>query len=185
MRAQYGALVSDLATRAVHCCYGEHWAGRVGGAAALSSLVPRLPASALPRLAPLIMKALFVVLRTLPEHAIEEAVLRGVLRTVLQRCVEAGAAAGPDAQDAAGAGHQPASGGDSDHQDAAHLPQLLKQLMEIFVQHLLSSRSSMAVRTAASAGLEVRSSPRQLSGTVPMQCNLPLLHTFLSPAGHC
>ncbi|PRW20721.1 phosphotransferase inositol or phosphatidylinositol kinase [Chlorella sorokiniana] len=99
-------------------------------------------------------QAVFVVLRTLPEHASEGEELTSVLRGVLQRCIEASGPATLEAEDAACAGHQTPPGGDHSEQAAVHLPQLLKQLMEIFVQHMLSSRSSMAVRTAASAGLQ-------------------------------
>lgn len=129
----------------------------MGGAAALSGLLPRLPADALPRLAPLVAKAAFAVLRTMPEQASEEQELNDVLRAVLKRCVEAHGSAG--LQKAADAGDQAAPAGDRDEHAVAPLPGILKQLMDLFVQHLLSSRSSVAVRTAASTGLQVCSGP--------------------------
>lgn len=184
LQDQYAAAMTDLTARAVHCCYGGHWPSRLGGIAALDTLVPRLPAEALPRLAPMIAKAVFAVLRILPERAQEEQQLSSLLRAVLARCgaaapnaapQEPGAAAAAGGADAdttpaaaAGGGSPagpPAAGdepmpdapapGSDGKADGAQLPPLLKQLMEIFVQHLLSSRSSMAVRGVASVGLEV------------------------------
>ena len=83
---RYGATVTDLAARALHCCYGGNWPSRLGGIAALECLVPRLPEAALPRLASAASKAVFAVLRILPERASEEAALGSVLRAILQRC---------------------------------------------------------------------------------------------------
>lgn len=146
----------------MHCCYGGHWASRLGGIAALECLVPRLPASTLLRLAPAAAKAAFAVLRILPEDAAEEQKLDSLLQSILQQCgcdetqrSSLDAAAGG----AVAAEHGPvtsatltASGKMSERQ---HLPALLRQLMEIFVQQLLSSRSSMAVRAVSAAGLQV------------------------------
>ncbi|PSC74456.1 transformation transcription domain-associated -like [Micractinium conductrix] len=83
---RFGAAVTDLAARAIHCCYGGNWPSRLGGVAALHRLVLRLPAAALPRLAPMAAKALFAVLRILPESAGAEEDLSGVLMALLQRC---------------------------------------------------------------------------------------------------
>lgn len=172
---RHGATVVDLSTRAVHCCYGGCWPSRLGGVAALQHLVPRLPAASLPRLAPLITRAVFAVLRHLPEHAAEEPKLQELLLAVLQRCSSADAAAAaatatpgegskavaPGAGEAAATPSSTTAAGDGaaspgSPADGLQLPALLKQLMEIFVQHLLSSRSSTAVRMVASAGLQVR-----------------------------
>ena len=175
--------VTDLAARAVHCCYGGHWPSRLGGIAALERLIPALPEAALPRLAPMIVKAVFAVLRILPEHAREEQELGAVLQAVLRRCSGSNAAGDAAAAQASlgegnkvegptkapvpvvsppactPASEEPSASGSP--ADALQLPALLKQLMEIFVQHLLSSRSSLAVRAVASAGLEVRHYWRQ------------------------
>ena len=167
---QYHAIVSDLASRAVHCCYGGHWPSRLGGIAALRSLVPRLSSASLPRLAPVAAKAVFAVLRTLPEHSAEEQELAAVLQVLLSQCGAAGgslsgtqqaciegAAADTSVADAGIGGPMAIdSAAGASVPDAQQLPALLKQMKEIFVQQLLSSRSSLAARTVASAGLEVR-----------------------------
>lgn len=165
LRQQYDAAVGDLVARAVHCCYAGHWAARMGGVAALGSLVPRLPEAALPRLAPLIAKAVFSILRILPEEAREEQELSNVLQAVLRRCCVADAASPTHAQPALDAAPATAAVATSpraaagavgaEQGEGLKLPPLQKQLMEIFVQHLLSSRSSTAVRTAAATALQV------------------------------
>lgn len=156
----YGVAVSDLVARAVHCCYGGHWAARLGGIAALECLVPRLPEASLPRLAPSVAKAVFAVLRIVPEHAGEEQQLGGLLQSMLARCggappAAAGTAACPTAAATAPVGAVPTSSvSPGSSAEGPQLPPLVKQLMEIFVQHLLSSRSSVAVRGVASTGLQ-------------------------------
>ena len=167
----YGSAVADLTARAIHCCYGGHWASRLGGVSALECLVPRLAPSTLPRLAPTAAKAVFAVLRILPEHAAEEKHLGSVLQAILMRCGGGDSPFDvPGTAQQAVAGSRDTGGGASSppvvpaslssstdgKPDAQQLPPLFKQIMEIFVQQLLSSRSSSAVRAAASAGLEVQ-----------------------------
>lgn len=168
----YAQAVSDLVARAVHCCYGGHWAARLGGIAALQRLVPRLPEASLPRLAPSITKAIFAVLRILPEHASEEQQLGNLLQDVLARCsgtppatdvaavgVTVHSTAAVAAPSSAALSKSSAPGGSA---EGPQLPPLVKQLMEIFVQHLLSSRSSVAVRGVATRGLQVRATSSSL-----------------------
>ena len=165
----------------MHCCYGGYWPSRLGGIAALNRLVPRLPPSALPHLAPVAAKAVFAVLRILPEYSIEEQELGAVLQLTLQRCGATGTSMGgtqrqpvqkchegsvpsqPDTDSAVVADLAspctspipPNSTVGSSRLDEQAMPALLKQMMEIFVQQLLSSRSSLAARTVASGGLQV------------------------------
>lgn len=155
---RYGATIADLAARAVHCCYGGNWPSRLGGIAALECLVPRLPASTLQRLAPAAAKAAFAVLRILPEGAAEEKKLGSLLQSILRHCgcdvashVDAATPVGAEAESNAA----PAPSGSDSKPENQHLPALLRQLMEILVQQLLSSRSSMAVRAVAADGLQV------------------------------
>jgi hypothetical protein len=225
---RYGATVTDLAARALHCCYGGNWPSRLGGIAALECLVPRLPEAALPRLVPAASKAVFAVLRILPERSNEEQALGSVLQAIVRRCggdpdappvpppeapamqpkaekegeadadAERAAADGDtemkeaDAEDdgkpaageaspaaaksdgaAAGGGSPAASGGGIP--EAAPLPPLLKTLMEMFVQQLLSSRSSSAVRAVASANVQ--------ASAAGAACACRPCHCAATPAG--
>ena len=176
----YEATVTELTARALHCCYGGTWPSRLGGIAALNSLVHRLPASALPRLAPLSAKAIFAVLRVLPELSAEEQQLSDTLQAVLARCCGLFQGLAPSAEQhvaqpvepaksvAVASGGEPVSGGSpgsttvelagavGSKAAVSTMPSLLKQMMDIFVQQLLSSRSSLPARTVASKALEVR-----------------------------
>lgn len=128
--------------------------------------MPRLPDAVLPRLAPMIAKAVFAALRIMPENAKEEQQMNSVLQAVLLRCGggegQAGMSMAASPEAAAEAETQPAGAPSSDEPssleggkaEGPQLPSLLKQLMETFVQHLLSSRSNGAVRAVASAGLQ-------------------------------
>ncbi|KAL4439666.1 hypothetical protein ABPG75_002667 [Micractinium tetrahymenae] len=180
----YGAIVADLAARAVHCCYGGHWSSRLGGIAALEGLVPRLPASALHRLAPVAAKAAFAVLRILPEGAVEEQKLGSVLQSILQRCGCDGASREAETDAAMGeapvpAEHEPhaatASSGSGSKPERQHLPALPRQMVEIFVQQVLSSRSSMAVRAVAAAGLQTIANSR---GSTMAELLKPIMKAF-------
>ena len=157
--------MTDLAARAIHCCYGGNWPSRLGGVAALHRLVLRLPAAALPRLAPMAAKALFAVLRILPESAGAEEDLSGVLMALLQRCGP-GEAVPPAAEaGSVDCSVAPAAVPASDAavsiklDDQRQLPPLVRQMMEICVQQLLSSRSSVAARAVASIGLQASGMP--------------------------
>jgi hypothetical protein len=170
--SHYATVITDLVARAVHSCYGGHWPSRLGGIAALNTLIARLPSTSLPRLAPVAVKAVFAVLRILPEQSSEERHLSAVLQTVLSRCEVTGTGTFLGKQDyqAPGSKHLPAMPMSPTHNlsqqtqqtdansepDSQPMPSLLKQIMEIFVQQLLSSRSSVAVRSVASSGLQVR-----------------------------
>lgn len=192
----YGVAVSDLVARAVHCCYGGNWAARLGGIAALECLVPRLPMASLPRLGPSVAKAIFAVLRIVPEHASEEQQLGSLLNTMLARCGGTSPAAGADASGTAvrstAAATAPADAVPTDGMSSGssaegpQLPPLVKQLMEIFVQHLLSSRSSVAVRGVASNGLQVRAAADECSNRKAVgRCPNALVPVCgLAQAGH-
>lgn len=159
---RYGAIAADLAARAVHSCYGGHWSSRLGGIAALECLMPHLHASAMQRLAPAAAKAAFAVLRILPEGSAEEHKLSRLLQSILQHCgcddafrADTDAVLGEPAPAEHELNAAAALSGQGSKLERQQLRALLRQLMEIFVQQLLSSRGSMAVRAAAAAGLQV------------------------------
>lgn len=86
-------VLQELLRRTMHCCYGDTWPMRLGGIAAIKALLPRLPEQLLGRAATFLLKALFAVLRALPDNAITEAedvanVLFEVVRLVLKMPVE-------------------------------------------------------------------------------------------------
>jgi hypothetical protein len=68
----YLGIQQDLVTRARHCCYGETWASKLGGAMALDTLSKRMPESLLTYAAHYIVKALMTVLRSFPDSAVQE-----------------------------------------------------------------------------------------------------------------
>ena len=68
----YLTVQQDLVMRAMHCCYGDSWASRLGGIAALQVLTKRVPQRWLVRAASFIIKALMGVLRALPDNATQE-----------------------------------------------------------------------------------------------------------------
>ncbi|KAL4854024.1 Transcription-associated protein 1 [Chlorella vulgaris] len=189
--SHYASVITDLVARAVHSCYGGHWPSRLGGIAALNSLIARLPSTSLPRLAPVAVKAVFAVLRILPEQSSEEQLLTAVLQTVLSRCEVTGTGTFLGKQDyqAPGNKHTPAMPTSPSHNlsqqtqqtganselDSQPMPSLLKQIMEIFVQQLLSSRSSMAVRSVASSGLQAIAKSR---GTSTAELLRPIIQAF-------
>ena len=68
----YLSIQQDLVTRARHCCYGETWASKLGGAMALDMLSKRMAGSMLTYAAHYIVKALMTVLRSFPDNAVRE-----------------------------------------------------------------------------------------------------------------
>ena len=68
----YLSIQQDLVTRARHCCYGDSWASKLGGAMALDALSRRMPQSLLTYAAHYIVKALMTVLRSFPDNAVQE-----------------------------------------------------------------------------------------------------------------
>lgn len=84
----YLNIQQDLVMRAMHCCYGDSWASRLGGIAALEALSKRVPQRWLVRAASYMIKALIGVLRALPDNAAQEqeeitAVLLNIVRRAL------------------------------------------------------------------------------------------------------
>lgn len=170
-----------LAERALHCCYSGDWPARFGGIGALQILVPRLPTQSLARMAPIAAKAIFAVLRSLPEGANVQDIVGKVLEALLDRCMQAGRITGRQHSPSSQAGLEAPSCATIDakqdgspdigcpessktgHVEDEELPVVLKHMLEINVQQLLSSRSSLTARALAFAGLEVRSWPIQAS----------------------
>ena len=68
----YINIQQDLITRARHCCYGDSWASRLGGVAALDALSRKMPQQLLSYAANYVIRALLAVLRSLPDSAVEE-----------------------------------------------------------------------------------------------------------------
>jgi len=68
----YINIQQDLITRARHCCYGDSWASRLGGVAALNALSKKMPQQLLSYAANYMIRALLAVLRSLPDSAVEE-----------------------------------------------------------------------------------------------------------------
>ena len=68
----YLGIQQDLVTRARHCCYGDTWASKLGGAMALDMLSKRMPETLLTYAAHYIVKALMTVLRSFPDSAVQE-----------------------------------------------------------------------------------------------------------------
>ena len=64
-------LVNDLLTRGSRACLGDTWHARQGGLEAVGALMPYLSGEHLQKARPRIIKALFGLLRGLPEHAVE------------------------------------------------------------------------------------------------------------------
>ena len=82
-------VLQELLRRIMHCCYGDTWPMRLGGIEAIKALLPWLPEQLLGRAATFLLKALFAVLRALPDNAVKEAddvanVLFEVVRLVLK-----------------------------------------------------------------------------------------------------
>ena len=74
--------------RAIHCCYGDTWAARLGGVLALEALAKRMPPAQLLQAGVHATKALFAVLRSLPENAVQEQhEITEVLLNVLRRAL--------------------------------------------------------------------------------------------------
>jgi hypothetical protein len=162
-----------LAERALHCCYSGDWPARFGGIGALQILVPRLPTQSLARMAPVAAKAIFAVLRSLPEGANIHDIVGKVLEALLNRCMQAGQITGRQHSPSSQADLEAKQDGSPDigcpegfksgHVEDEQLPVVLKHMLEINVQQLLSSRSSLTARALAFAGLEVCSWPIQAS----------------------
>jgi transformation/transcription domain-associated protein len=66
------SIQQELVTRARHCCYGDSWASKLGGAMALDALSLRISSSLLAYAAHYMIKALMMVLRSFPDVAIQE-----------------------------------------------------------------------------------------------------------------
>ncbi|EIE23491.1 hypothetical protein COCSUDRAFT_65942 [Coccomyxa subellipsoidea C-169] len=82
------ASLDELLARVLHCCYGDSWATRIGGLAAVGLLAKKLPAVQLRARLPLCVRALLTVMRGLPEHAISQVQeLRATLTGLLHRCL--------------------------------------------------------------------------------------------------
>lgn len=70
--------------RLIHCCYADKWPQRIGGVAAVSMVVQKLPMPWLQSHLPDVIKAALAVLKHLPSHAsLEQAQLLKSLMTVM------------------------------------------------------------------------------------------------------
>ena len=83
--------VDDLWTRILHFCHTYSWGPQLGGVSAIAALLPRLPRSFARTHAAASMRALLVVLRSLPEHAVADAAdCATVLAALITACVPPG-----------------------------------------------------------------------------------------------
>lgn len=74
--------------RLIHCCYADKWPQRIGGVAAVSMVLQKLPLGWLQSHVPDILKAALAVLKHLPSHAsLEQAQLLKALTTVMHLVV--------------------------------------------------------------------------------------------------
>lgn len=172
----YETTTVGLVERALHCCYSGDWPARFGAIGALQILVPRIPPQSLPRMAPIAAKAAFAVLRGLPDGANVQEIVGEVLEALLNKCMQAGQVSAPKrdpstqadlqapshvTRDARQDGSRDSSCPDSlklGNHEEEQLPLVLRQLLEINVQQLLSSRSSPTARALAFVGVQVCSS---------------------------
>ena len=70
--------------RLIHCCYADKWPQRIGGVAAVSMVVQKLPMAWLQSHLPDVIKAALAVLKHLPRHAsLEQAQLLKSLTTIM------------------------------------------------------------------------------------------------------
>ncbi|KAK9813301.1 hypothetical protein WJX72_012102 [[Myrmecia] bisecta] len=98
---EYAPVLDHLIPRVLHCCYGESWPVRIGGVAAISVLVRKLPAAALTASMTPIIRALMAVLKHLPEHAsgerpkppLDEALLESVVEVLARELLSPRSAA--------------------------------------------------------------------------------------------
>lgn len=78
------AVIDELMPRLIHCCYADKWPQRVGGVAAVSMVVQKLPMPWLQTHMPDVVKAALAVLKHLPSHAsLEQAQLLKSLTTIM------------------------------------------------------------------------------------------------------
>ena len=78
------AVIDELMPRLIHCCYADKWPQRVGGVAAVSMVVQKLPMPWLQSHMPDVVKAALAVLKHLPSHAsLEQAQLLKSLTTIM------------------------------------------------------------------------------------------------------
>lgn len=74
--------------RLIHCCYADKWPQRIGGVAAVSMVVQKLPMLWLQSHLPDVIKAALAVLKHLPSHAsLEQAQLLKSLTTVMHLAI--------------------------------------------------------------------------------------------------
>ncbi|KAL0020642.1 hypothetical protein WJX79_010395 [Trebouxia sp. C0005] len=82
------AVIDELVPRLIHCCYADKWPQRIGGVAAVSMVMQKLPITWLQSHVPDIIKAALAVLKHLPSHAsLEQAQLLKALTTVMHLVV--------------------------------------------------------------------------------------------------
>ncbi|KAL3160164.1 hypothetical protein ABBQ32_010930 [Trebouxia sp. C0010 RCD-2024] len=83
-KEDHPAVIDELMPRLIHCCYADKWPQRVGGVAAVSMVVQKLPMPWLQSHMPDVVKAALAVLKHLPSHAsLEQAQLLKSLTTVM------------------------------------------------------------------------------------------------------
>ncbi|BDA47386.1 probable transcription-associated protein 1 [Coccomyxa sp. Obi] len=88
IEGSWPAALDELLDRVLHCCYGDAWATRIGGLAAVGLLAKKLPVVQLRARLPLCVRALLTVMRGLPDHAISQVQeLRDTLTGLLNRCI--------------------------------------------------------------------------------------------------
>ena len=82
------AVMDELMPRLIHCCYADKWPQRIGGVAAVSMVVQKLPMAWLQSHMPDVIKAALAVLKHLPSHAsLEQAQLLKSLTAVMHLVV--------------------------------------------------------------------------------------------------
>jgi transformation/transcription domain-associated protein len=80
-------VLDQLMPRVLHCCYGDTWPVRMGGVSALRLLLPRLPLDYMSAWLPATMRALYMVMRWLPEHCTNDAhEIQALLERIVSRC---------------------------------------------------------------------------------------------------
>lgn len=86
-RMGYPLVLDQLLSRLLHCCYDDSWPSRMGGVAALQMLLDHLPLDYLCAWLPASARALFMVMRWLPEHCSRDAAdIQELLERIAARC---------------------------------------------------------------------------------------------------
>ncbi|KAL0051806.1 hypothetical protein WJX82_002492 [Trebouxia sp. C0006] len=155
------AVIDELVPRLIHCCYADKWPQRIGGVAAVSMVMQKLPITWLQSHVPDIIKAALAVLKHLPSHAsLEQAQLLKALTTVMHLVV-------PKAAHASAAADQPPArqppagpqGGSPKAEEGLGSPskqvKMMSGILEVLAREVLNPASTKETRDAAHTCLQI------------------------------